>query len=241
MSAGAPRTLFWDFDGTLARRLWSETFFDVYRAFDPTTTVDAPMFRSYSLQGFPWHAPETAFPKLATADEWWERLWPVFTGAFRGVGCAPEIAGSLAQQVRAHYLDHTRWTVFDDAADALAEGARRFDRQIIVSNHAPELADLMANLGLDRHIYAVVSSAWVGYEKPHPNIYAAALEQAGNPSPADVWMVGDNPVADVLGAEACGMRGVLVRRTDPRVSRQANTLLGALEIIEKETAGENGA
>ncbi len=148
---------------------------------------------------------------------------------------------SLAQQVRAHYLDHTRWSVFDDAAEALAEGARRFDRQIIVSNHAPELADLMANLGLDRHIQAVVSSAWVGYEKPHPNIFAAALELAGNPSPVDVWMVGDNPVADILGAESCGIRGVLVHRTDPRLSRQADTLLEALEIIEAETAGENRA
>ena len=241
MSDKRSRTLFWDFDGTLARRLWSETFFDVYRAFDPTNTVEAAMFRSYSLRGFPWHSPETAFAQLATADEWWERLWPVFTGAFSGVGCAPEVAGALAQKVRAHYLDHTRWTVFDDAADALAEGARRFDRQIIVSNHAPELAELMAALGLDRHIHAVVSSAWVGYEKPHPNIFAAALERAGDPSPANVWMVGDNPVADILGAETCGIRGVLVRRSDPRVRLQANTLHEALEIIARETDNEGGA
>ena len=37
-------------------------------------------------------------------------------------------------------------------------------------------------------------------------------------------MVGDNVVADVLGAEAVGVQGVLVRRRDPRAARFAETL-----------------
>jgi len=42
--------------------------------------------------------------------------------------------------------------------------------------------------------------------------------------PAEAWMVGDNIVADVLGAEAVGIPAVLVRRPDPRAHRYAESL-----------------
>jgi putative hydrolase of the HAD superfamily len=59
---------------------------------------------------------------------------------------------------------------------------------------------------------AIVTSAATGYEKPHPAMYAHARELAGD---ADVlWMVGDNPVADVEGARRAGIPAVLVRDSD---------------------------
>ena len=39
---------------------------------------------------------------------------------------------------------------------------------------------------------------------------AHAVQLAGNPE--EVWMVGDNPVADVGGAEAVGIKAILVRK-----------------------------
>jgi putative hydrolase of the HAD superfamily len=49
--------------------------------------------------------------------------------------------------------------------------------------------------------------ALVGIEKPNPAIFWHALHvsRAG----ADCWMIGDNPVADVAGAESVGIRAVL--------------------------------
>ena len=48
------------------------------------------------------------------------------------------------------------------------------------------------------------------YGKPHAPIFEHALKLAGNPDPADVVMVGDNPATDMLGAARMGMAGVLV-------------------------------
>jgi putative hydrolase of the HAD superfamily len=43
-------------------------------------------------------------------------------------------------------------------------------------------------------------------------MFAAGMARAGQPGVA--WMVGDNPVADVAGARAAGMRAILVRHED---------------------------
>ena len=50
----------------------------------------------------------------------------------------------------------------------------------------------------------------VAHEKPHREAFALGRHAAGNPS--ELWMVGDNPVADVAGAKAAGIPSILVRR-----------------------------
>lgn len=54
-----------------------------------------------------------------------------------------------------------------------------------------------------------MTSARTGYEKPNPKMFAAALALAGTPE--RVWMVGDNPTADIAGAQAAGIPSILVR------------------------------
>ena len=53
-----------------------------------------------------------------------------------------------------------------------------------------------------------ISAADVGYLKPHPNIFNHALEQLGTTAD-DTLYVGDNPVADIAGAQGVGMRAIL--------------------------------
>ncbi|TMR98815.1 HAD-IA family hydrolase [Nonomuraea basaltis] len=54
----------------------------------------------------------------------------------------------------------------------------------------------------------MVNSSLAGWEKPRRRIFEAALEQAGWPE--RVWMIGDNPVADIAGAQASEIPGILV-------------------------------
>ena len=56
----------------------------------------------------------------------------------------------------------------------------------------------------------IVVSANVGYEKPRTELFHHALALAGNPT--NVYMVGDNPVADVIGGRAAGMTTILVHQ-----------------------------
>ncbi|MDE2952580.1 MAG: HAD family hydrolase [Chloroflexota bacterium] len=60
-----------------------------------------------------------------------------------------------------------------------------------------------------------LSAADVGYLKPHSRIFRRALEEMGASAEETVF-VGDNPVADVAGAQAVGM--LAVRRLNPGAS-----------------------
>lgn len=67
------------------------------------------------------------------------------------------------------------------------------------------------------------SAADVGYLKPHPVIFETALHCLGT-APEETLFVGDNPVADIAGAQGAGMRAVL------RVKQPSQTLLSGLVV-----------
>ncbi|MGH9197011.1 MAG: HAD-IA family hydrolase, partial [Acidimicrobiia bacterium] len=58
-------------------------------------------------------------------------------------------------------------------------------------------------------VESVFTSARIGYEKPHPEAFRTVLSHITDAD--NIWMVGDNPVADVAGAEKVGIPGILVR------------------------------
>jgi putative hydrolase of the HAD superfamily len=92
--------------------------------------------------------------------------------------------------------------------DALS--ARR--RLGLVSNfYLPRpLRRSLDRLGIRPRLSAAVISAEVGWVKPRPEPFLAALD-ALDADPRDCVFVGDNPAADVAGAAALGMRTVLTR------------------------------
>ncbi len=78
----------------------------------------------------------------------------------------------------------------------------------------------LAALGLPPDLFALRSSAAdVGVLKPHPAIFEHAMRALGV-KPDEAIFVGDNPAADIAGAQQAGMRAVL--RLTP-----ANGLLAA--------------
>lgn len=64
-----------------------------------------------------------------------------------------------------------------------------------------------------------LSAADVGYLKPHPVIFQAALDCLGT-RPEETVFVGDDPEADIAGAQAAGLLGVLraTARTRPLIN-----------------------
>jgi putative hydrolase of the HAD superfamily len=221
------RAVLWDFDGTLAVRegMWSGCLLEALDALRPGHGVSRDAVRAGLRDGFPWHTPDIGHAH--TADSWWAALAPVFVRTYGAAGVAPDDALAAAAEVRRRYTDPAGWTVFPDVVPVLERLAAY--RHVIVSNHVPELPALVAALGLAPYVTAVVTSAAVGWEKPHPRIYAAARAAAGDPD--EVWMVGDNVVADVRGAEAVGIPAILVRTADPSVTRSAASLAGVVTYL----------
>ena len=204
--------ILWDFDGTLARRegMWAGCLVEVLDAEDPGHGLQREDFRPALRHGFPWHRPEVPHPELDTPDAWWAPVEALLAAAYAGNGYDGDRAAALARLARARYPDPAHaWSLFDDTLPVL-EGLRAAGfRHVVLSNHVPELDALVAALGLGGLVDEVVNSAVTGYEKPHAEAFAAGRRAAGDPE--TLWMVGDNPVADVEGAEAAGIPAILVR------------------------------
>lgn len=201
----------WDFDGTLAFRagMWRGCMVETLDRHEPGHGIASEAFIPALESGFPWHSPETAHPELAPAD-WWAKVEALFARGYEAVGYAPVRAAELRRCAHLHYVDPTvGWQLFTDTVPVLTRLAEQGWRHVILSNHVPELSELVAGLGLDVLVDHVVCSAATGYEKPHPEAFAHALRVCGEP--ARVWMVGDNPEADVAGAERAGIPGILAR------------------------------
>jgi putative hydrolase of the HAD superfamily len=137
----------------------------------------------------------------------------------------------LAVKVRAAYADPRHWRLFDDAAPALRELSSRGWAHLILSNHIPELPEILDNLGLAGHLLEVFNSAESGYEKPHPWAFDGVLATVAGAEAA--WMVGDSPAADVRGAEAVGLPAILVRGQKRGARYHSADLYGIADIVDK--------
>ncbi|WP_022881392.1 HAD family hydrolase [Gryllotalpicola ginsengisoli] len=207
---GERATIWWDFDGTLAYRdgLWSAALIaalDRVHAEHGLAVDDVALGLS---TGFPWHSPEALHNELTDAADWWARLQPVFLAAYESARVDAEIAADAALLVREIFVDVSGWHLLAGARDAVEATAAEGVRNLIVSNHVPELPLIVEGLGISGCFTAMVNSAVVGAEKPHPLIFEAA-RRASVPD-APIWMVGDNPKADIEGAAMVGVPGILV-------------------------------
>ncbi|MGD2101888.1 MAG: HAD-IA family hydrolase [Acidimicrobiia bacterium] len=214
-------TILWDFDGTLATRpgLWSQAMVDVLDRYAPGHDFDRNHFRPVLRDGFPWHRHEQPHPHLNDPEAWWEEINRLIAAAFTSVGLSTDDVIALTANFREVFLDPAAWVIYDDTEDALTRLSSHGWRHVIVSNHVPELPRLVTNLGLANHFEDIVTSAAVGYEKPHPEIFRLATSGLVL---SDVVMVGDNPIADVVGARAAGIKTFLVRRRDEDVAHYAD-------------------
>jgi putative hydrolase of the HAD superfamily len=224
------KSLIWDFDGTLGYRpgQWSGTMVQVLRRF-AGLEVDIETIRPFMQKGFPWHNPNRANPPMRDADDWWDALLPVFQDAFEGCRVPPDQAKTLAGKVRSVYTDVAEWRLYEDSKDVLRELIEEGWTHTILSNHVPELPSLVDGLGLGSLIHRIVNSAETGFEKPHPRAFHSALASLDDPD--EVWMIGDNINADVLGAESVGLRAILVRSKDPRAPRRAESIRDVRKFI----------
>lgn len=223
--ARTPELVVFDFDGTLAHRpgMWSQCLLDVLDRHHPGHGVGIDQLRPHVRGRFPWHEPDRAHPELNDPDDWWHAVGTLLVDACRAVEVDVGGGDEVRRAFREHYCDPTRFHLYSDTLAALGLVSSAGVRTAILSNHVPELASIVAHHGLDALVDEVITSALIGVEKPHPEAFAAAL---GDVPPERAWMIGDNPVADVRGAEAVGMRSVLVRHPDSPVA----DLLSAVQV-----------
>lgn len=153
--------------------------------------------------------------------------------AAAGVEAPPEVRRAAAARIYQLDTDPAMYRLYDDAVPTLEALKGRGLTLGVLSNHEWDLPNLVDGLGIGRYMQAVVTSARVGYRKPHPRMFQAICEAMGV-APDEALMVGDSVSADVEGARAFGMRALYLQRGDgpaPMGVPTVQSLNGVLHFV----------
>ena len=155
-----------------------------------------------------------------------ESIWHRFTqDIFLGMGGPTELASECATEIEEGWGVSENFELFEDVLPVLDELRAAELRIAVVSNGIRDLREFVAHHRLD--VDAIVDSRSHGRVKPHPTIFQAALDLL-DVKPADAVMVGDSVEEDIEGAQAMGMRAILIDREDrhPDVEERLTDLYG---------------
>ncbi|OBF18228.1 hypothetical protein A5725_21350 [Mycobacterium kubicae] len=112
----------------------------------------------------------------------------------------------------ARFATRRHWVAFDDAASALSAVGERVAVHAL-ANWDQHLDEVLVLTGLRHLIGDAASSEQLGAEKPARACFDAFLERNAL-DPAEVVYVGNEYVADVVGAREAGLTPILVDRTN---------------------------
>lgn len=151
----------------------------------------------------------------------------------------PQVARLSEDDLVEALMASLRFRPYPDAAPALGRLRLAGVRAAAVSNWDVSLRGVLSQIGLGGLFDDIVVSAEVGARKPDPAIVEAALRRLRCPA-GKALMVGDSPETDVAGAQAAGVRAVLLDRAGtaaaiPGVER-IHTLDGLDELIQAPSA-----
>ena len=173
-------------------------------------------FRAAPLMAFPG-APAGSVPGLER-EVWRGIVRDVFAGAGHLAGFAPGGFDAYFDAVYRHFEDAATWDVFPDVMPALSALHALGCPRGIVSNFDSRVLGILEGLGLAPWFQSVTLSSQVGATKPSRAIFARALAHHGVDA-ARAFHVGDSPAEDCAGAQAAGLRAVLIDRSGRHESR----------------------
>ncbi len=106
---------------------------------------------------------------------------------------------------------HGGYRVFADVMDATTRLRDAGVKTAIISNADSDVTDLCIHFDFAKGMDLIVTSALIGYEKPHIRTFEAAYQPLGI-DPARGLHIGDQPKSDIVGALNAGMRAALIDR-----------------------------
>ena len=126
----------------------------------------------------------------------------------------PETA-TRVRQIYVGEIDAMGWTyrVFDDVGPALRMLEEAGVKRAVISNADADVTEFCLHLGFAKHMDLIVTSALVGWEKPDPRTFYAALDPL-MVEPESALHIGDQALSDVVGARAIGMHAAIIDRYD---------------------------
>ena len=156
-----------------------------------------------------------------------EEVWVLFTERIiRGMGGDSDSAYDCAAEMTRAWEHAHNFDLYEDVLPTLDDLRRRGLKLGLVSNTARDLAAFVRHHALE--VDAALSSRAHGKVKPHESIFRAVLAEL-EVEAEDAAMVGDSVEDDIEGAEALGIRPLLLDR-DGRYPDAANRLTDLREL-----------
>lgn len=120
-----------------------------------------------------------------------------------------ELIGLGSQVLLALDLEQTYWRTFLSSAELFEDMKEFLDDLRLAGIPVAIVTDLTAQIqfrkivyfGLDSYVDHIVTSEEAGHDKPHRAPFDLALGKL-QPRGGRIWMIGDNPDADIAGAKA---------------------------------------
>jgi putative hydrolase of the HAD superfamily len=206
------RAVFLDIGDTVMRPnpSWEHVYAIAFEEYGVKVEVEAlhtALRKAYHHGGFGF---ETGFE--ATEETSFARTVEIDSAAITDLGLEP-MPESFFRRLSELFMLTSTWHVFPDVKPALRELRARGLVVGAVSNWVWQLPELLHALELVRHFDFIAASSRIGFEKPRPEIFRWALEEAGV-EPGEAIHVGDHLDADVAGARGVGIEPVLIDRRD---------------------------
>jgi putative hydrolase of the HAD superfamily len=160
-----------------------------------------------------------------------ERAAIYLEALFRLAGVPAERMGKVRHCLRRMHGERHLWcSVQERTPEALARLRAAGLRLGIVSNSDGRVEQALLAAGLREYFDVVIDSSLVGFEKPDPAIFRAALQALGV-EPEEALYVGDLYEVDVVGARAAGIDAVLLS-SEPGQDRGCRTAASVHELVD---------
>lgn len=201
--------LLFDFFGTLVQYSASRTEQGYHRSHQLVQEYGAVV----SYKGFldAWVDVSAAYDRRSNADDSEFSMAEVCTAFLTRLLAAAPSGVQVDRFVDLYVAEwDTGVTYVDGVARMLRELARNHRLAVVSNTHSPTLVPShLERMGIADLFEAVVLSVDLGWRKPHPVIYRAALDRLAV-APGDAVFIGDSHVADYLGPKKVGMRALLI-------------------------------
>jgi putative hydrolase of the HAD superfamily len=211
-----PKVIFLDAVGTLfgVRESVGAIYGAIARKFGVNADdllIDQAFFQSFKA------SPPMAFPHLSAAEipqaeyDWWETI---AYQTFRQVGVVEQFQNFPAffAALYAHFTTADPWFVYPDVHAALVYWRSQNIPLGVLSNFDTRLYPVLTALQLTDFFSSITISTEVGFAKPDPQVFRAALAKHYC-KPEQAWHIGDSFQQDYEGAKAVGIRAFWLKRS----------------------------
>ncbi len=205
-----PRAILFDLDDTIldttrsATRVWQLTA----EAFATEIGQPPAVFNPILDESRRWYWADADRNRAGRLDVQQSRIDVTLHGLQRLGLDDPDLARRFAD----HYSEHRVASMrpFDGAFEALQHFKDEGVKMALLTNGDTKAQrDKVRHFGLDRYFEAVLIEGEVGYGKPDPRLFEAALEACDAPAAAS-WCVGDHLEWEVLAPQRLGLTGIWV-------------------------------